>query len=66
MRKQELSSSTMFPSADPHDFLRALVNPWYQALENPIDTQNQALKNLIEHYKKTEYGKQYSIDDVKA
>lgn len=66
MRKNKLSSSTMFPSASSGDFLRALVDPWYQALENPMDAQNQALQNLIEHYRKTEYGKQHSIDDVKS
>lgn len=66
MRKNKLSSSTMFPSASSGDFLRALVDPWYQALENPMEAQNQALQNLIEHYRKTEYGKQHSIDDVKS
>ncbi|MCK4476915.1 GH3 auxin-responsive promoter family protein [Candidatus Bathyarchaeota archaeon] len=56
----------MFPSASSGDFLRALVDPWYQALQNPMEAQNQALQNLIIHYKKTEYGKQHSIDEVKS
>jgi len=56
----------MFPTTAPDDFLKTLVNPWYQALQNPIEAQNQALQNLIEHYRKTEYGKQHSIDNVKS
>lgn len=56
----------MFPSASSGDFLRALVDPWYQALQNPMEAQNQALQNLVMHYRKTEYGKQHSIDEVKS
>jgi len=56
----------MFPTTTPDDFLKTLVNPWYQALQNPIEAQNQALRNLIKHYRKTEYGKQHFIDDVKS
>lgn len=56
----------MFPTKSPDDFLRALVNPWYQALENPVEAQNQALHDLIKHYRKTEYGEQHSVDDVKC
>ncbi|MDH5448589.1 MAG: GH3 auxin-responsive promoter family protein [Candidatus Bathyarchaeota archaeon] len=55
----------MFPKISPDDFLRALVNPWYQALENPTEAQNQALQDLIEHYRKTDYGEQHSINDIK-
>ncbi len=55
----------MFPTTSSGDFLQAFVNPWYQSLQNPLKAQNQALQDLIEHYKKTEYGKQHSIDDIK-
>ena len=56
----------MSSTTSPDAFLRALVSPWYQALENPVEAQNQALHDLIEHYRKTEYGVQHSIDDVKC
>ena len=56
----------MFPTTTSDDFLQAVVNPWFQALKNPIDAQNQVLQNLMEHYRKTEYGNRHSIDDVKS
>lgn len=56
----------MFPTeASSGDFLRALVTPWYQALQHPGKAQKQAFQNLVGHYRKTEYGKHYSIDTVK-
>lgn len=66
MRETKLSFSIMFLTTPSDDFLHAIVNPWYQALHNPIEAQNRALQNLVEHYRKTEYGEQHSIDDVKT
>ena len=56
----------MFPTTSPDDFLQALVNPWYQSLQSPIEAQNQTLLDLIEHYRKTEYGEQHFVDDVES
>jgi len=56
----------MFPAISSDDFLQEIVSPWYQALINPVEAQNQTLLDLAKHYGKTEYGKQHSIDDVKS
>jgi len=56
----------MFPPTSPQDFLQALVNPWYEALQNPMEAQSKVLFELMEHYKKTIYGKQHSVDRVKS
>lgn len=53
----------MFPEPSG-DFLRRIVDPWYEALQDPVEAQNQTLQDLVEHYRKTEYGKRHSIDDV--
>jgi hypothetical protein len=47
------------------DFLQQIVNPWYEALQNPTETQQQVLKNLVEGYAKTLYGKKNGALDVK-
>lgn len=54
----------MLPTASLSSFLKTLVNPWYQALQNPAEAQNQAFSELIRHYRKTEFGMQHSIDKV--
>jgi len=48
------------------DFLQQIVNPWYEALQNPAETQQQVLKNLVEEYAKTLYGKKHAAIDVKG
>jgi len=46
------------------DFLQQIVNPWYEALQNPAETQQQVLKNLVKGYAKTLYGKKHSALDI--
>lgn len=41
------------------DFLHQIVNPWYEALQNPAEAQQQVLKNLVKGYAKTLYGKKH-------
>jgi hypothetical protein len=48
------------------DFLQQIVNPWYEALHKPDETQQQVLKNLVEGYAKTQYGKKHFAQDVKG
>ncbi len=57
----------MHPSAKTGtDFLQQVVNPWYEALHNPAETQQQVLKNLVEGYAKTLYGKKHAALEVKG
>lgn len=53
----------MFPTA-AFDFVRELVTPWYQALENPAEAQTQVLLNLLDHYGKTDYGQERSCNSI--
>lgn len=56
----------MFPATSADAFLQALVSPWYQALRSPIEAQNQVMRDLIRHYRETEYGRQHSVGDVES
>ncbi len=56
----------MYPSAKTGiDFLQKIVNPWYESLQNPHETQQQVLESLIRGYAKTFYGKKHAALDVK-
>ncbi len=46
--------------------LEFFLKSWYNALENPEEAQNNLFSALIERYKKTEYGKSYSAQDIKT
>ena len=48
------------------DFLQQIVNPWYEALQNPAEAQQQVLENLVKRYAKTLYGKKHAALDVKG
>jgi hypothetical protein len=47
------------------NILKQILNPWQKALDNPTETQQQVLKNLLEGYAKTVYGKEHSVEEVK-
>ncbi len=47
------------------DILKQIVNPWHEALQNPAEAQQRVLKNLLEGYAKTLYGKKHSVQEVK-
>ncbi|MDH5390389.1 MAG: GH3 auxin-responsive promoter family protein [Candidatus Bathyarchaeota archaeon] len=48
------------------DFLQRIVNPWYEALQNPAEAQQQVLESLVKGYAKTLYGKKHAALDVKG
>jgi hypothetical protein len=48
------------------DFLRQIVSPWYEALQSPAEAQEQLLKNLIQGYAKTLYGKKHDAIEVEG
>ncbi len=54
----------MFATAFPDGFLQAFVTPWYEALEDPEGAQRRALLELVDGYRKTDYGKQHAADEV--
>jgi hypothetical protein len=47
------------------DILKQIVNPWHESLKNPAEAQQRLLKNLLEGYAKTLYGKKHSVHEVK-
>ena len=48
------------------NLLQQIVNPWYEALQNPAEAQQRVLENLVEGYAKTLYGKKHAALDVKG
>jgi phenylacetate-coenzyme A ligase PaaK-like adenylate-forming protein len=47
------------------DILTQIVNPWYEALNNPAEAQQRTLKVILEGYAKTLYGEKHSALKVK-
>ncbi|UCE57261.1 MAG: GH3 auxin-responsive promoter family protein [Candidatus Bathyarchaeota archaeon] len=47
-------------------FLQEIVSPWYEALQNPAEAQQKVLKNLVEGYAKTLYGKNHGAFNVEG
>ncbi len=47
------------------EFLRALVNPWYESLRKPTESQSQTLSSLVKEYAKTDYGRDHRASEVR-
>ena len=48
------------------EFLEGLVNPWYESLKNPDESQQKLLSELLELYEKTRYGLDRGADKVQT
>lgn len=48
------------------EFLKVLVNPWYESLKSTDETQQRVLQDLVKQYGKTEYGIQHRADEVQS
>ena len=54
---------------DPGETLRAMLEPWEQAIADPAAAQRQVLRTLLEGYAQTEYGAGHGagrIEDLEA
>jgi hypothetical protein len=49
---------------DPQAMLNAMLQPWFQAVENPATAQEAVLQRLLRIYAQTEYGAQHSAAQV--
>jgi len=47
------------------EILNAMIQPWYASLNTPVQTQETVLFDLIEQYKKTQYGMDHKADEVR-
>jgi len=56
----------MNPSNDQNaaQKMQAMVSPWYQSLQEPIETQEQALQRLVHIYQQTEYGSSHHSQNI--
>ena len=50
---------------DSVDILRQIVNPWHEALKNPLRAQQEVLERLLKDYAITAYGKKNSAQEIK-
>jgi len=48
------------------EFLKALVNPWYEALKNPAESQQHVLIDLVKQFEKTKYGLDHRLHEVQG
>jgi len=55
----------MFGS-DPEAMLSALLQPWHQAVDDPGRAQQAVLKNLLEGFAQTEYGKGHAAGSAQT
>ena len=49
---------------DPRAMLSALLQPWYDALDDPAKAQQEVLHRLLEGYAQTDYGAQHGAAQV--
>jgi hypothetical protein len=59
----------MFSEEDALGFFKPIVQPWYDSLIDPLDTQERLLQSLVKEYGKTEYGRaqgSLKISDVEG
>ena len=53
-------------AASPVDFLKAFLQPWHQAVEEPESAQQQVLHRLLQMYAQTEYGRQHGAAQIQT
>ena len=51
-------------SNDYIPFLRKMLQPWFDAVEDLKRAQEGVLKQILSDYVKTEYGKQHHAGDI--
>lgn len=56
----------MFPSRDDLGILEPIIGPWYTSLEHPRQAQNHVLKELLEKYAQTDYGRKHSAQTISS
>jgi phenylacetate-coenzyme A ligase PaaK-like adenylate-forming protein len=54
----------MFSEEDSLGIFRPIVQPWYDSLEDPHQTQQLLLRTLAKEYAKTEYGEAHGAAEV--
>jgi hypothetical protein len=59
----------MFPQEHELGIFQPILGSWYESLKNPAETQSRVLKQLLEQYEKTRYGRDHhasETDEIKA
>ncbi len=51
---------------DPREMLKALLQPWHEAVGDPGGTQQQVLRHLLKGYAQTDYGAQHSAAQIET
>jgi len=55
----------MFPEEDAFKIFQPIIGPWFKSLENPQESQNQVLTDLVKDYLKTRYGEEHHASEIK-
>lgn len=53
-------------NGDGTDLLKAFLQPWHTAVENPAEAQQRVLRNILESYAMTDYGEQHGAVQIKT
>ncbi len=66
LRRPVLLNHETTKEGDTMEFLKAIVNPWYESLKNPAEYQQRLLSDLVKQYAKTQYGNNHEIQEVQS
>ena len=53
-------------NGDGADLLKAFLQPWHTAIENPAEAQQKVLRNILESYASTDYGEQHGAVQIRT
>lgn len=54
----------MFPDENSLSIFQPLINPWYDSLKSPPESQKKALLSLVKEYEKTNYGQKHHASKI--
>jgi len=49
-----------------NSILKPIIDPWYVSLDNPQEAQEKTLNDLLEKYRRTDYGVSHNASQVKS
>jgi hypothetical protein len=52
--------------SDPQAMLNALLQPWHEAVDDPVKAQQEVLRRLLESYAQTDYGAQHGAAQIET
>jgi hypothetical protein len=55
----------MLSEEDSFKIFQPIIGSWYESLKNPHESQRQVLSDLVKEYRKTRYGEEHRVTEVR-